>query len=97
MSYLLVLVVEAAGGLVPPPAGGVLVLSPQPVSSAPANRLNRTNRTYVLFIVGVRFTGSARKTSMIFNLFLAAYFAAPLGRKPEAKIMADGTAPTENS
>jgi hypothetical protein len=49
MSYLFVLA-GAGGAFVPVVVVVVLGLSPQPVNTAPAKRLTKTNRIYFLFI-----------------------------------------------
>ncbi len=52
MAYLFVLV-AAGGGFVPAGVVDVVVSPlPQPVSTAPANRLISTKRIYILFISG---------------------------------------------
>jgi hypothetical protein len=72
MSYLLVLSVAGGGALVAPASFEVVPPSLQPVSTAPANRLKRTNTMYVLFIVGVTFTKSAKMASIILKIVFRA-------------------------
>jgi hypothetical protein len=68
MSYLLVLGIEGAAGTAFVSAG-FEVVSPelQPVSTAPMTIPNSTIRVNILFIVGVRFTKNAKRTSTIFG------------------------------
>jgi hypothetical protein len=46
------LVAIPLGAFVSPAVGGGVVLSLQPVNTAPPTRLSRTKRMYILFIVG---------------------------------------------
>jgi hypothetical protein len=69
MSYLLVLAGAGIGAFVPVVVVVVVGgFSLQPVSSAPANTLNRTIRMYILFIVRLTLTTSVRKTSVNFQI-----------------------------
>jgi len=52
---VVVVVVVVVVFVVPPPDDSLL---PHPVSTTPAKRLTSTNRTYILFIVGVTLTRS---------------------------------------
>src|SRR6266576_5455955 len=67
MSYLFVEGVEGAGAFVP--AGAVEEVSDwlQPVNIAPNTKPSSTIRVYVLFIVGVTFTKTLKRTSKILN------------------------------
>ena len=66
VSYLLVEAGAVMGALVEPVVVvPVSLFSLHPVSSAPATRPNRTTRMYILFIVAVSFTRTARMTSRI--------------------------------
>jgi hypothetical protein len=80
MSYLLV-VAAAAGGAFVVPASFEPPPSPQPVSTAPANKLKRTNTMYVLFIVGITFTKGAKMASTIFKIVIGLSPSTPKYRE----------------
>jgi hypothetical protein len=77
MSYLLVLGISGGAGAFVPGGGASVCFGSQPVSATLMTMPNNTIKVYILFIVGLTFTKTAKGTSKNLPIFLL-----PAGDQP---------------